>query len=220
MGYLDKWLRKFAPGGGGDRIVRTKTTYGKNLDRSVDMNGLINDIQNNSLTATSSTITDMDALISTNTTTNNNQNFLLKTAQQSGKTRGQVDSGLTMVAGQAGKAYIPIAAVVCAAGGASTAETSNESLAIKWDDGASGFPMLVSKFMVGVTIGGRYATYQFYNNSGGTGHYNPGTTDALDGKALVVTGSGTFNGDWVLQGIWIMYAEINCSTGSVFTTIS
>ena len=217
MGLLDKWLRKFAPGGGGDRIVRTKTTYGKNLDRSVDMNGLINDIQNNYGLAAN--ITTNTADIATNTTTNTNQGYLIKTAQVSGKSAAQVNTGFYIEPGKSGIAYLPIMGVVTASSGSTTAETANKTLQIKWDDDANGIPLVVGKFMQSVTTGGRYVTYQFIQFNDATAAYNPGSTDALDTKGLFVTGNGAFNGDWVIQSLWVMYAEVNCSGLGVMTTI-
>ena len=226
MGLLEKWKNRFAPGGG-DRIVRTKTTYGQNLDRSVDMNGLITDIEDNfgsaaNVSSNETNIATNTASITTINSLNPNSAKINVTAigaksAMNAQNLHLIGNVITIVPSPgAGKAIVPIALTITCKGGLIT-ESSNKSLVFGYDFVLTGGQMGFSRVM-GTVANSRFQTLMT-SPSAASGNWIPKTdaTDSPEDKPLIMWASGALNGNWTIEGGLVFWYEATCTDAGVWS---
>tara|TARA_R100000406_G_scaffold81599_1_gene63416 strand:- start:980 stop:1621 length:642 start_codon:yes stop_codon:yes gene_type:complete len=202
MGLLDK--HKKTRGAWGQKIVRSSSTYGKNLDRVIDQNELLTDIETKFAAQTD--LTSIETSVNSNTATVNTLSGLTKTLIFNGISAANINGVFKLIEPTTGKAIIPLHMIVTATAG-SSAESANKALVLAYGNGANnGYAFTASKFMMG-TVNNRIYTTQVHANVGAYSLF-----DSLVGPKDVALylrpNSGSFNGNWVLNSGILIYAEV------------
>lgn len=214
MGKLDK--HKKTKGPWGNRLIRTTQTYGKNLDRVIDQNSLIDDIEKNYIDTDG---TGLPSAIETST------GAVLKKAVVKEMTNGEIKASIiaggttsciTLLDPVPGKTLIPQLVVLNVKNGA-TAETGNRLVNIGYISaanmvaGAVGPQGLTAKGVFNGVAANKEYQIAIRDNSL-TSYFqfeNANTALTTNDKAIGMWFDAAPNGDWYVTGGLILYYEID-----------
>ena len=216
MGLLDK--HKKTKGAWGQKIVRSPNTYGKNLNRVIDQNELIKDIETNYGTAAD--VATNTTNIATNAASIVTDGWLMNATKVSSKSVAEINTGFQAIAAPgSGKAIVLLGGYVSAIGGSGT-ESANKTLQVGYTSSNLGIALTAEKFMQGIANLNRITTSMKVGSAGASAFYNPGDTTTIDNKPVYVKSDASFNGNWTMDSIIIFYAIVGCTDAGQFSPLS
>ena len=183
MGKLEKFVKNL--GAFGQRIVRGKNTYGKNMNREVDMNEFIRTLDKTYVVE--------------------HEFGPYSQAEYQALNTGTKE----LIPAIPGKIIVPVGIMLHMIKEGGTAETSNNSIMISWNTPAATVMgwFVVSKFMVSVVKSKIYTTSDSVQTAGA----NAGSFDDVDdfnelvSQPFIMKASGAFNGEFSIGKSKIWY---------------
>tara|TARA_R110001592_G_scaffold5517_3_gene30358 strand:- start:23848 stop:24504 length:657 start_codon:yes stop_codon:yes gene_type:complete len=215
MGKLDK--HKKTKGPWGNRIIRTTQTYGKNLDRVIDQNSLIDDIEKNYV-GTDGVGLEASALAVTNVVMKKAAIPEFSNAQIKAATRAAGPAAaLKLVEAVQGKTLIPIQVIFNCSnlGGSAVAESGNRFPNIGWANTATmayaGTQGFTGKGVFNAVGQDKKIKIVMQGSAGDfvMAYANSNTDLVTSGTAISMWFNLAPNGDWKIEGGTVIYSEID-----------